>query len=104
MEIQFNTDKNIEGTERLESYVSETVQKSLKHFDERITRVEVHLSDENADKGGERDKKCVLEARPRGMDPIAVTSQEDSIEKSLNNALNKLKAALKNALGKAGVR
>ena len=104
MEIQFNTDKNIEGTERLESYVSETVKKSLKHFDERITRVEVHLSDENADKGGERDKKCVLEARPRGMDPIVVTSQEDTIEKSLNNGLDKLKAALKNALGKAGVR
>ncbi|MFZ6052688.1 HPF/RaiA family ribosome-associated protein [Halocola ammonii] len=104
MEIQVNTDNNIEGTARLESYVTETVKKSLKHFDERLTRVEVHLSDENADKGGERDKKCVLEARPRGMDPIAVSSNDESMEKSLSHALDKLKAALKNALGKAGVR
>lgn len=104
MEIQFNTDKNIEGTEKLESYVSETVQKSLKHFDERLTRVEIHLSDENSHKSGQRDKKCVLEARPRGLDPIAVTSQEDTVEKSLNNGLDKLKAALKSSFGKAEAR
>lgn len=104
MEIQFNTDKNIEGTEKLERYISDNVSKSLKHFDERLTRVEVHLSDENSHKSGQRDKKCVLEARPRGLDPIAVSSQDETIEKAVSAALDKMKAALKTSFGRAAER
>jgi hypothetical protein len=50
MKIQLNTDKNIEGTAGLESFVSERIKSGLKHFVENITRIEVHLSDQNADK------------------------------------------------------
>ena len=66
MHIQINTDGNIEGHEALATQVSSEVESALKHVSDHITRVEVHLSDENSDKkGGNDDMRCVMEARPR---------------------------------------
>ncbi|MBK6410293.1 MAG: hypothetical protein IPF78_11480 [Flavobacteriales bacterium] len=45
------------------------VNKAMAHFDERLTRVEVHLRDVNGDKFGERDHECMMEARLRGLNP-----------------------------------
>lgn len=100
MTIQFNTDKNIEGHERLEAYVKTTVAEKLARFNNHITRVEVHLTDENGGKTGPKDKRCVLEARLENRQPIAVTSHSDTIEKAVNEAISKLKASLDTAYGK----
>jgi len=50
MKIQLNTDVNIDGTEALAAQVSATVEQTLERFSEHITRVEVHLGDENGGK------------------------------------------------------
>ena len=100
MEIIFNTDKNIEGKERLEKYVKELIGGSLKRFDDRVTRIEVFLSDENSHKESQDDKKCVLEARPNGLKPIAVTCQDATIEKAINGAIDKMKASLTKVIGR----
>jgi len=94
MTIQFNTDKNIEGHERLEAYVNTSIADELSRFKNHITRIEVHLSDENGGKTGPKDKRCLLEARLENRKPIAVTSYADTIEKAINEALAKLKAAM----------
>jgi ribosome-associated translation inhibitor RaiA len=72
MKLQFNTDKNIQGTESLKTIVSEKINHGLKHFADKITRIEVHLSDQNADKTGPEDIQCKIEARVEGMQPIMV--------------------------------
>jgi ribosome-associated translation inhibitor RaiA len=100
MQVQLNTDKNIEGTDRLESFVADQVSSRLKHYTKRITRVEVHLSDQNADKPGPDDIQCKLETRPAGMKPILVASKGSTIETALTEALNKMKATLDTAIGK----
>lgn len=100
MIVQLNTDKNIEGTKRLESFVSEKVSSGLKHFVENITRVEVHLSDQNAEKGGKDDIQCKIETRLEGLQPILVVSKNESIEKSLGEAIDKMKAKLSTVKGK----
>ena len=100
MNIQFNTDKNIEGSERLAEYFSATITKELSRFDGHITRLEVHLSDENSNKDGQNDKRCKLEARLEGMQPIAVTNDADSIEQAVKGATDKLKASLDTVIGK----
>ncbi len=100
MKIQFNTDKNIEGTEELETYVSEKINSALKHFDDKITRIEVHLSDQNADKGGTDDIQCKMEARLEGIQPVMVVSKNASKEKALDNAVGKMKAKLSSIMGK----
>lgn len=103
MQIQVNTDRNIEGDDRLVREVKETVARSLQRFGERITRVEVHLSDVNAEKGG-RDIRCVMEARAAGLDPVAVDELAEDVEQAVRGAVGKLRRALDSRLGKLGER
>ncbi len=100
MTIQFNTDNNIEGKERLAAFVNQTIAKELDRFDEYITRIEVYLSDENGDKKGPKDKKCVIEARLRNKQPLAVSTHEETIEKAVSVAISKVKSALNSSVGK----
>lgn len=100
MTIQINTDENISGNSRTADYFSNLVEKDLAYFAEHITRVEVHFSDENGAKSGPNDKQCVLEARIKNRQPIAVTAQEQSVEKAFQVALDKAKASMTTIFGK----
>lgn len=100
MKIQLNSDNNIEGTDNLKGYLDETITKGLSRFSEQITRIEVHLSDENGAKSGQMDKRCLLEARLGGIDPIAVTHQANTLHQSVTGAVDKMKAALDTRIGK----
>jgi len=55
------------GREELAEQAKATVESTLGHLAEHITRVEVHLNDENNDKGGSHDKRCMMEARLEGQ-------------------------------------
>ena len=61
MKILVNTDASIQGNEKLEQHTQATVQSVLGHLADHITRVEVHLSDVNSSKGGNDDKRCLLD-------------------------------------------
>jgi hypothetical protein len=50
------------------------VTKILSRFEEQVTHVEIHLSDVNSDTLRTQDKRCLMEAGPAGLDPIAVTN------------------------------
>jgi len=98
MQIQVNTDKNIEGHEELAAQVEATVTRSLSRFSAHITRVEVHLSDENGDKSGQNDKRCVMEARLEGRQPTAVTCEAPTVAQAVAGAADKLKSSLESTL------
>jgi Sigma 54 modulation protein / S30EA ribosomal protein len=100
MHIQLNTDARIEGTEKFASHIKEVVEHSMGHFRRRITRVEVHLSDENAVKTGTPDKRCVMEARLEGHPPTAVTSHAPSLEEAVAGAAHKLRHAVDSLVGR----
>lgn len=100
MKIQLNTDNNITGTENLEGLVSEKLRASLKHFAGYISRIEVHLSDQNAAKSGPDDIQCKIEARVEGMQPVLVVNKSASKEKALDEAIVKMKAKLGSIIGK----
>jgi len=99
MTIQINTDKNIEGNERFTSYFTSLIEDELGRYD-KITRIEVHLSDENGSKEGKADKRCLLEARLEGKQPIAVTNMADTHEQAVDGAIDKLKNSLDTILGR----
>lgn len=101
MIIQFNTDKTVSGNDRGSNYFTDLIQNDLERFSSHVTRVEVHLSDEKGNKEGNKDIRCLMEARIEGHQPIVVTCQENSVEKSVSEALVKLKASLKTIIGKA---
>ena len=94
MKIQINTDKNIEGHERLEAYFSGELNKSLARFEDKVTRIEVHFGDENGEKFSLNDKKCVIEVRPVKLQPITATEHADTLEKAFSGALSKVKKSL----------
>lgn len=100
MKIQINTDNHIAGREELADHAKATVESTLGHLAEHITRVEVHLSDENGNQSGSHDKRCMMEARLKGHQPIAVTDEAEAIDRAIDGAAEKLKHALDHTLGR----
>jgi ribosome-associated translation inhibitor RaiA len=100
MQIQFNTDKNVTGNEELIASSTSLISEELSRFSRQITRVEVHLSDEDGNKDGFNDKRCMMEARLSGMKPIAVSDHANTHEQAISGALNKLKTSLKKITGR----
>lgn len=100
MQVQTNTDRNITGSEGLAAQAQTIVEGALARFSDQITRVEIHLSDENGGKGGGEDKRCLMEARLEGRQPIAVTHQAATVEAAMDGAANKLKRAIASTLGR----
>ncbi|MEH1874805.1 HPF/RaiA family ribosome-associated protein [Nostoc sp.] len=101
MQIQIHTGHNIEGHEALATYVSGVVEESLSRFSDRITHVDVHLSDENSDKkGGDDDMRCMIEARLKGRQPIAVTHQAATLDQAVDGAADKLTRLIDSTLGR----
>jgi len=101
MDIQINTDSSIEADAALVQQVEAMVRDTLDHYSEQITRVEVHLRDENSDeKFGANDKRCMLEARLAGHQPIAVSHQAPTLEQAVNGAAKKMKRSLASTLGR----
>jgi ribosome-associated translation inhibitor RaiA len=100
MKIQINTDANIEGREELAGHVTGVVEKALRRFSDRITRIEVHLSDQNSDKGGRDDKRCLMEARIEGRPPHAVVHQASTVSQAVAGAADKLERLVESALAR----
>lgn len=100
MKIQINTDDNIQGRETLAEEVSTTVESALRRYKEQITRVEVHLGDENAGKSGQRDKRCTVEARLEGRQPVAATALAPTLPLAVQAAADKLARLLDTQIGR----
>ncbi len=94
MIIQFNTDKTIDGSERRKDYFTSLIQDGLSRFSEHISRVEIHLTDENGKKEGVNDIRCLLEVRVEGRQPVAVKEQANTDEKAVSGAVEKAAALL----------
>ena len=92
-QIQINY-RDIPKTDAMDERVEHELTHALGHLTQRLTRVEAHLADENGHKRGGQDKRVMLEARPRGMDPIAVEHHGDDMYKTIADAAGKLKRAL----------
>lgn len=100
MQIQINTDRNIEGHETLAAQVRGVVENALSRLSDRITRVEVHLSDESGRKSGQNDKRCMMEARLEGRQPMAVTHTAASLDQAVDGAADKLARMIESTLGR----
>ena len=101
MQIQINTDRNIAARDDLVQKVEASLRTALDRFAERVTRVEVHLGDENSDKKpGDDDKRCMLEVRLAGLQPIAVSDRAPTIEQAVDGAIDKFTRAADTTLGR----
>lgn len=94
MQIQVRTDNYIPGGVELNRQVESIVEGALGRFGDRITRVEVHLADDNSDqKFGDKDKSCVMEARLAGFQPVTASHKGSSLEQALAGAADTLQSS-----------
>ena len=100
MQIQINTDKNVAVSEGLIASSTSLISEELGRYSKQITRVEVHFSDEDGNKDGVNDKRCMVEARLAGMKPIAVINLANTHEKAFYGAVEKLKTSLEKITGR----
>jgi len=101
MTIQFNSDKNIAGSEEKAAPIVEFLTKDLSRFSDHITRLEVHISDQNGNKDGLNDIRCLIEARMQGRQPIAVTNDADNSSMAVKGASDKLKSVMETIVERA---
>ncbi len=101
MKVQLNTDSNIQGDEALAEHVQGVVDGALERF-KQVSRVEVHLSDVNAGKSGDNDKRCVMEARVDGHQPVVASEDAATVRGAIGGSARKLQRALESTFGKLG--
>jgi ribosome-associated translation inhibitor RaiA len=102
MRVQINSDNQIKASETEVAAIETMVRARLDRHAERLTRVEVHLGDANADNDVGKDKICTIEARPKGLDPVAATDHATTVEASVNGALGKLMTVLERTFARQG--
>ncbi|MFH0735586.1 MAG: HPF/RaiA family ribosome-associated protein [bacterium] len=100
MLIQINTDHNIKGHENLIAQFTTTISDALNRISNHITLLEVHLSEENGHKKGLNDKRCLMEARLEGRQPIAVSNKADTLEQAVDGCTDKLINTIESILGR----
>jgi ribosome-associated translation inhibitor RaiA len=101
MQILVDTDHNVEGSEQFSHHIESAVRIALHRYADELTRVEVHLSDENGAKSGNADKRCLIEARPTSRQPVTVSNDAETLQGAFDGAAKKMQHLLESALGRS---
>lgn len=99
MFVQVRTDNHIKSDAAANARLEQKVRRKLKRFEDRLSRVEVHVADVNGPKGG-GDKRVSIEARPAGHEPVAVHAEAKRVDTAVIQAADKAARALEHSLGK----
>lgn len=101
MQILVGTDNRTAGGEGLTARVEASVEGTLARFGNRIIRVLVHLSDvSESSRTHDFDKRCTMEARIAGHQPVSVSHQGGDLLPVVDAAARKLAKALDATLGR----
>lgn len=97
VEVRANTG----GADKAEWFASITadVEAAFERYRNRLTRVDVHLSDDNGPKSG-IDCRCGLEVRPVGRPPLVVSHQAAGFDEAVKEAIEKMNRLLTSTFGK----
>jgi ribosome-associated translation inhibitor RaiA len=102
MKIQVSSDKTINVDASLTRLVKEKSTSALDRFAKELTRVEIHLSDIDNKKTGPADKRCLIEVRPAGDQPLVASAIAKTTDTAVDAALGKMKRLLTTYFGKKG--
>ena len=100
MQIQVNSDHHIEGLEALAAHVRGVAESELSRLSDHITRVEIHLSEVSSQESSQNDKRCMMEARLEGRQPVAVTDHAATLDQAVDGAADKLARLIESTLGR----
>ena len=109
MQVQINSDNTISMHNKLSDSIGAYILNVLNRFDPYLTRVEVHLTGEANKTTGPRksgaqtkprDKRCLLEARPKYHRSLIVSAESTDIDAAFAGASTKLHRLLESTYGR----
>lgn len=100
MLIQFNTDNHVQSHQELAPEIISGLERAMARFSTQVNRVEVYLHDMNAERSGDADKRCTIEARATGYEPVAVSHDAPTLTAAYNGARDKLVRTLDRRFGR----
>ena len=100
MQIQVNSGNSLPIDAQLIATAESVTRHTLNRFQDRVTRLEIHVNDLNSHKGGGQDKRCQIEARPAGLDPLSTSHEAGDVESALRGAAQKLERLLDTVFGR----
>ena len=98
--IQIHADSQIDRDKGDDALLEEQIRQRLARFEDRITDVEVHVSDTNGQRGGNADLRCSMEARLSGIPPVAAVDEGPTVDRCVIGAAKKVVRALDHQLGR----
>ncbi len=99
MDFRF-VDGPMSTSQSLLNHAERKVRRALSRISDRVTRVEVHVVDDNGPKGG-TDKRCSIVANIAGMGQIAVNELSSDFFKAVDLAARKLRRATEHRVARA---
>ena len=102
MKVLINISKQVDVAENAQQHWEEDIHQTLERFNKWITRIEVHVTDENSKaKGGSDDIRCLMEARPANHQPISIEVRAGSAGQAVREGIDTLERRLDTMLDKA---
>lgn len=95
--------KGFSVTEALDAHARRRLYESLRHHRGRVNRISLRLSDDNGPRGG-IDKRCTIEVRVRGADPIVTQALEVDAYLSIDRASERAGRAIGRRLARRSRR
>ncbi|MGY2437114.1 HPF/RaiA family ribosome-associated protein, partial [Escherichia coli] len=80
MQVLVNSGKHVSSSMDFKDDIRGRIRDKLQRYEDHLTRIEIHLSDENALKSGPQDKRCKVEARMKGRDPLTVSHDASELQ------------------------
>ena len=102
MQVIINSDNQVDLQSDFIDHWQGEIASSLQRFSDWITRVEVHLTDENSkSKESVDDIRCLIEARPANRQPVSIEVRGESPEHALATGVQTMDRRLGTLLDKA---
>lgn len=102
MLVNIHSDNHVQlKAESIQQWQTE-ITTSLERFSDWVTRVEVHLTDQNSQaKGGPDDIRCLMEARPARKQPVSIEVRAPSVDQAIQEGVNTMERRLGDIEAKA---
>ena len=97
MQIQVHF-SDIQNSWAINNHIHQHLAQAIKTGLDQITRIDVHLHDDSGpNKSGTNDKRCLIEARLAGMQPLMIEQRGNDMYAVINQATRKLQQTLQKA-------
>ena len=100
MQIDVHTNETLVRREALSSQAQQRFAAALAPYAERLGEVEVHLTDECADRATGNDMTCLVRVSIDGQPPVDATGHASTIEEAVGGAAHQLDRLLASRIGR----